>query len=96
MSGGYYEVRENNEQEGWDVLGPPGSAGVTDDGHPTDERAYTVAAMLVDHDSVIRRDFWQGVAAVRDLVDGPEVDDLPNRDGHVVHYTVEFAARLVP
>ena len=40
MSDDYYEVRVNNEQEGWDVLGPPGSAGITEDGHPTDARAW--------------------------------------------------------
>ena len=53
-----YEVRVNNGLEGWDVLGPPGSAGATEDGAPTDERAW----LATFFDEAARDAFLAGAA----------------------------------
>lgn len=63
---------------------------------PFDERAYTVGNLLLDQEFLITRTFWQTLAAVRDVVDGPEVTSLPEREGHSISYTVELSLRLVP
>jgi hypothetical protein len=63
---------------------------------PFDERAYTVGDLLLDQAELVLRTFWQGVAAVRDVIDGPEIAELPEREGHVIAYTVELEVRLVP
>lgn len=62
---------------------------------PTDERAYTTGVQLDDQALVASSAWWRGIASVHEIVEGPEVEELPERIGSVVHYQVEATVVVV-
>lgn len=60
---------------------------------PRNERAYR-SAKLADQRVLCARAFWQGLSAVYDVLQGPEVTEATERLGHVLSYGVSASVRL--
>lgn len=60
-----------------------------------DERAYSGALRFAHQRILTDGAFWRGIAGVKDVFEGPEVDPESTRVGSVISYTVAVRLRFV-
>ncbi len=63
---------------------------------PFDERAYTEAAMHTQQKLLQSREFWRGLTAVYDVLEGPAAEISVVRTGNVIRWSVLVKVLIVP